>query len=73
MKTRESITVWGLNKNHSGWWHSGTTLGTKMRVKVAPGVAVDHHMELLGGHRDQSLEVLQERRYPDRALGTSCH
>lgn len=57
MKTRrESITIWGLNKTHSGWWHCGTTLGTKMRIEVAPEVAVGHHVELLSngwpdGHR----------------------
>lgn len=49
MKTRkESITVWGLNKNHSGWCHSGTTLGTKTRVEVAPDVAAGHHMDFGG-------------------------
>ena len=47
-KRKESVTVWGLNKNHSGLWHSGAILGTKMRAEVAPRVAVEHHTEVLG-------------------------
>lgn len=44
-KRKGSVPVWGLSKNRSGRWHSGTILGTKMRAEVAPGVAVDHHIE----------------------------
>lgn len=47
-KRKEPGTVWGLNKSHSGWWHSGRILGTKMTAEVAPGVAVDRHIESLG-------------------------
>lgn len=48
-----------------------------MRIEVAPGVAVGHHVELLSnrwpdGHRPWSLEVLKQRRYLGQSLGTSA-